>query len=95
MNLDPRSLFLNTEIGVILEMPEMARAFVQRLNADLRGSAYRLTLAPADGTATGKRVEWIALEDGREVRYTTDPGASLWRRLGAGFLSLLPIESQL
>jgi cardiolipin synthase C len=95
MNLDPRSLFLNTEIGVILEMPDMARAFVQRLDADLRGSAYRLTLTPADGPGSGKRVEWIALEDGREVRYTTDPGASFWRRIGASFLSLLPIESQL
>lgn len=95
MNLDPRSLFLNTEIGVILEMPELARAFAQRLDADLRGSAYRLALAAADGAGSDKRVEWIALEDGREARYTTDPGASLWRRLGASFLSLLPIESQL
>ena len=95
MNLDPRSLFLNTEIGVILEMPAMARAFVQRLDADLRGSAYRLALAPGDAAGSALRVEWIALEGGREVRYTTDPGASLWRRLGAGLLSLLPIESQL
>ncbi len=95
MNLDPRSLFLNTEIGVILEMPEMARAFVQRLDADLRGSAYRLALAPGDAAGSGRRVEWIALEDGREIRYDSDPGASFWRRLGAGLLSWLPIESQL
>jgi putative cardiolipin synthase len=95
MNLDPRSLFLNTEIGVILEMPEMARAFVQRLDADLRGSAYRLALAPEGAAGSSRRLEWIALEDGREVRYTTDPGASFWRRLGAGLMSLLPIESQL
>jgi cardiolipin synthase C len=95
MNLDPRSLFLNTEIGVILEMPEMARAFVQRLDADLRGSAYRLALSPEGAAGSSRRVEWIALEGGREVRYATDPGASFWRRLGAGLLSLLPIESQL
>jgi putative cardiolipin synthase len=95
MNLDPRSVFLNTEIGVILEMPEMARAFVQRLDADLRSSAYRLALAPQDEAGSGRRVQWIALEDGREVRYEADPGASFWRRLAAGFLSLLPIESQL
>jgi putative cardiolipin synthase len=95
MNLDPRSLFLNTEIGVILEMPEMARAFVERFDADLRGAAYRLALAPADGAGGDRRVQWIAMEDGREVRYDSEPGASFWRRLGAGFLSLLPIESQL
>jgi len=95
MNLDPRSVFLNTEIGVILEMPEMARAFVERLDADLRGSAYRLALAPEDAAGSGRRIEWIALEDGREIRYTAEPGASIWRRLGAGLMSLLPIESQL
>jgi putative cardiolipin synthase len=95
MNLDPRSLFLNTEIGVILEMPEMARAFVRRLDGDLRGSAYRLALSPEGAAGSDRRVEWIALEDGREVRYATDPGASFWRRLGAGLMSLLPIESQL
>ena len=95
MNLDPRSLFLNTEIGVILEMPQMASAFVRRLETELRGTAYRLALAPEAAAGSGRRVEWIALEDGGEVRYTSDPGASFWRRLGAGFLSLLPIESQL
>jgi putative cardiolipin synthase len=76
-------------------MPELARAFVQRLDADLRSSAYRLALAPQDEAGSGRRVQWIALEDGREVRYEADPGASFWRRLAAGFLSLLPIESQL
>ena len=95
MNLDPRSLFLNTEIGVMLEMPEMARTFVKRIDGDLRGSAYRLALVPDDAAGSGRRVEWIAVEEGHEVRYTTDPGASFWRRLGAGLMSLLPIESQL
>lgn len=31
----------------------------------------------------------------REVRYTREPQASLWRRFTAWFLSWLPIESQL
>jgi cardiolipin synthase C len=95
MNLDPRSLFLNTEIGVILDMPDLARAFVQRLDAELRNLAYRRALAPADGAGAERRVEWISQEDGREVRHDSEPGASFWRRFEAGFLSLLPIESQL
>lgn len=95
MNLDPRSLFLNTEIGVILEMPEMASALTKRFDAELRTVAYRLALAPADAADSGKRLQWIGVEDGREVRFEDEPGASFWRRLEAGFLSLLPIESQL
>jgi putative cardiolipin synthase len=95
MNLDPRSAFLNTEIGVILEMPEMARVYAQRLEVRLREVAYRIELAPKVGAQSGGNIEWLSLEGGREVRYTTEPAASLWRRLAAGFLSLLPIESQL
>lgn len=95
MNLDPRSVFLNTEIGAILEMPEMAHEYAQRLDAELRESAYRLALVPSGGAGSSVQLEWIALEEGREVRYTSDPGASFWRRFSAGLLSLLPIESQL
>ena len=65
------------------------------LAGELRGSAYLLALAPADAADSSKRVEWLSAEDGREVRYTTEPGASLWRRFTASFLSMLPIESQL
>jgi putative cardiolipin synthase len=95
MNLDPRSAFLNTEIGVILEMPDLARVFAHRLDADLRESAYRLVLTSEGDAQSGGNIEWVALEDGREVRYAREPAASFWRRLESGFLSLLPIESQL
>ena len=95
MNLDPRSVFLNTEIGVILEMPELARKLAAQFEPELRESAYRLALVPDGLPGSGTRLEWISLEPAGEVRYASEPGASLWRRLTAGFLSLLPIESQL
>jgi putative cardiolipin synthase len=95
MNLDPRSVFLNTEIGVILDMPALARKLAGQLEPQLRESAYRLALVPDGAQGSGVRLEWIALEATGEVRYASEPAASLWRRLAAGFLSLLPIESQL
>jgi len=95
MNLDPRSVFLNTENGVVLEMPGLARAFAERLEAGLGEGAYRLALAPRGEAQPGGTLQWIAREDGREVVYESEPAASFWRRLGAGLLSLLPIESQL
>jgi putative cardiolipin synthase len=91
MNLDPRSAFINTEIGVILEMPDMARVYAQAIDDELREAAYRLELAPQ----SGGDITWVALEGGREVRYTREPGAGFWRRFAAAFMSLLPIESQL
>jgi putative cardiolipin synthase len=95
MNLDPRSAFINTEIGAILEMPDLARAYAGRLDEALGEMAYRLALAPRGEAQAGAQVRWTAREDGREVTYDVEPAASLWRRLGAGLMSLLPIESQL
>jgi putative cardiolipin synthase len=37
----------------------------------------------------------VSEENGREIRHTTEPNSSIWRRMGVWFMSLLPIESQL
>ena len=38
---------------------------------------------------------WHGYEDGSPVTFDVDPYTSFWRRFGVGFMSLLPIESQL
>ena len=38
---------------------------------------------------------WLALEDGQQRVYTHEPMASIWRRMGASFLSLFPVSGQL
>lgn len=35
------------------------------------------------------------LKDGKEYRYTKEPGTSGWRRFNENVFSILPIESQL
>jgi putative cardiolipin synthase len=76
-------------------MPDLARAYAGRLDHALGEMAYRLALAPRGEAQAGAQLRWTAREDGREVTYDVEPAASLWRRLGAGLMSLLPIESQL
>jgi putative cardiolipin synthase len=93
LNLDPRSMHLNTEIGVLFDSPELAAAMVDTIEEALPQQAYHVVLADAGTPDT--RNEWVSIEDGGEVRYDSDPVASLWRRLIVWFLSLLPIESQL
>jgi putative cardiolipin synthase len=93
LNLDPRSLHLNTEIGVLFESPELAGAMVDAIDAVLAQQAYRVLLVDA-GTPDA-RLEWVSSEDGGTQRFDSDPAASLWRRFSVWFLSLLPIESQL
>ncbi len=93
LNLDPRSLHLNTEIGVLFDSPELAGAMVDAIDAALAQQAYRVLLVDA-GTPHA-RLEWVSSEDGGTQRFDSDPAASLWRRFSVWLLSLLPIESQL
>jgi putative cardiolipin synthase len=92
MNLDPRSVLTNTEIGVVVESPALAQELLDTLDEDLHDSAYRVTLdATADG-AGGPGLVWSGEDDGRSVRYTREPLASAWQRFKVWFYSLWPIE---
>lgn len=86
-NFDPRSVNLNTELGFIIESPEMAQALSKGFEQTLPYRSYRVEL-----DEQGELV-WIQLnEDGTQLLFHTEPNASIWRRAGVGFLSILPIE---
>jgi cardiolipin synthase C len=84
-NFDPRSAMLNTEMGVIIESPRIAAALSQAL--DGRDMIFELT------RGTGGSLVWHELgSDEEEIVYTTEPHASLFRRIFASVASWLPIE---
>lgn len=89
MNLDPRSAFTNTEIGIVVDAPAEAAHLCGVLD-DVLAHAYRVELRRAE--TGGSRIEWSGLEDGREVRYTSSPKTSAWQRFKSTFYGLLPIE---
>ena len=90
MNLDPRSAFTNTEIGFVVDAPGEALKLCAQLDKGLPQNAYRLELRkPESGEA---RIEWVGMEEGREVRYAKEPMTSGWKRFKSWFYSLLPIE---
>ena len=90
MNLDPRSAFTNTEIGLMVDAPAEAAQLCAKLDRTLPQGAYRLELREAQPGET--QIEWVGVEDAREVRYASAPGTSAWRRFQSWFYSLLPIE---
>jgi putative cardiolipin synthase len=90
LNLDPRSIVLNTEIGMLFDNPRLASALVAGLKRRLPEVAYRVQLK-----AGSDEIEWLDREGGTEMRYDQEPEASAWRRFSSWFLSWLPIESQL
>ncbi len=95
MNLDRRSLHLNTEIGVIIDSPELARQIATRFAAISQpANSYALAL---DGTTAtgGPALAWHTLEDGKPVEYHQEPAASIWRRVKVDMLSMLPLDELL
>ena len=90
MNLDPRSAFLNTEMGVLVESPELAaqvRAQFERTTGP--ELSYRVVLEEGEGLV------WYDKHRGRDRRLEREPDASAARRLGVTLLRVLPIDSQL
>lgn len=85
-NIDPRSIRLNTEMGLVISSPALATTISDTLDRWLPANTYELRLAQ------GQRLEWVERSDAGEVVYQEEPRASLWRRLLMPLLSLLPIE---
>jgi putative cardiolipin synthase len=89
-NLDPRSRFINTEIGIMIDSPEIARQLAEFMDAGVSpGSAYRITLNDDGGLV------WTAETNGTKTNFDTDPETSGWQRFMIDVVGLLPIEEQL
>ena len=89
LNLDPRSVVENTEVGVILQSPVLAGGMAEWFDQNIDQHAFRLELTDDD------QLRWIGHKGGSETVYYSDPYTSFWRRLGLALVGLLPIESQL
>jgi putative cardiolipin synthase len=89
-NLDPRSRFINTEIGIMIDSPEIARQLAEFMDGGVSpGSAYHVTLNDDGGLV------WTAETNGTKVELDTDPETSGWQRFVIDVVGLLPIEEQL
>jgi putative cardiolipin synthase len=89
-NLDPRSATINTEIGVVIDSPEIARQLAAFMDEGVApGSAFRVT-----HDAHGDLV-WTAETNRDKVELDTDPETSLGQRFLVDIMRLLPFEDQL
>lgn len=97
MNLDPRSIDINTEIGLLIDSPELASSLLDRFESQHDRAFYEVRLEPKDSVRPDGRLQlvWIEHDDGQSIRYTKEPGTTFWQRFGVGFISLFPIDSQL
>lgn len=89
-NLDARSATINTEAGLYVESPVLAAQVVEYLDEGAGPEvSYRVLLDEHD------ELYWVAADDGKPLRWDTDPLTTRWQRFKAGFWSILPIIEQL
>jgi putative cardiolipin synthase len=94
MNFDQRSTHLNTEIGLLISSPELAREITARFDALTQpDNAYAVGLT--DATAARPRLTWTTRAAGELVHYDIEPARSAWQRMEARFLSWLPLDDEL
>ena len=88
-NFDPRSVNINTESGVIIRSPELARLIADGIGDALAQQTYEVFLNE-DG-----RVRWRGRRDGEDSVLTKEPQTTWSQRLIAGLMRFLPIRGQL
>jgi putative cardiolipin synthase len=93
MNLDQRSLRLNTELGLIIESPELARQVAQRVG-DIAQPANSYVLALRE-PGNGGGLVWRTLEAGQPVDFHREPAVTFWKRLQVRLYALLPLDALL
>ena len=93
LNLDPRAVRHNTEIGVIMKVPDLAEEMANWFDENMEKLAFRLELKKDKNGH--EFLYWHGWEEGKEVVYNHEPHTGFWRRFGIGFMSIWPIESQL
>ena len=90
MNLDPRSASKNTELGIIAEAPQLAKEVARVIHISKLQSAYRVRFGP-----DGDNLQWLTMDDDKEVILTTEPEATLFLRLQNVLLGPFVPEQQL
>ena len=88
-NVDPRSLYLNTEMGMAVISKTLATEMATDILGTLPEQAYKLRLSDKG------RLQWLLSAGGVEEIITTEPQTSFWRRLRTRLMGLLPIEEQM
>ena len=88
-NFDPRSININTEMGVIIHDPKLAELFALRIEAALPNETYEVFLNE------DQEVRWRSYRTGEEVVFEKEPETSWGDRFKVGFVRILPIRGQL
>ena len=83
-NMDPRSLEINAEKGLIIDSEPLARGIAERIDELLPDTAYQVV-----ESESGK-FEWHGRVNGQDVIETSEPQVSRWRKIKAWLMKIVP-----
>lgn len=84
-NFDPRSAQLNTEIGFIVESPELTQSLQSFFNDQVAQLAYQVVLVK-------DKLQWIERDGDTTIMHEKEPGTGPLQRLAIALLSRLPVK---
>jgi putative cardiolipin synthase len=90
-NLDPRSVDLNTEMGLLVESEGLGAAVAASIENDMApGNSWRVQFDP-----TGK-TKWVTLQDGTVIEeFEVEPMTTAEQRAQAEAMALIPDTGQM
>lgn len=89
-NWDPRSVSINTEMGILIDSPAFTKSMSATLSEVLLAETFAVRLEEDN------RISWTETDENKsQTVYHYEPTGSSWDHFMAGIYALLPIGSQL
>jgi putative cardiolipin synthase len=88
-NFDPRSAYINTEMGVIIDDPEWAAEWARSIDEGIPRSTYEVAMNDRGS------LRWTGVVNGEVSTLTKEPETGFWTRFKVNLLRVLPIDDQL
>lgn len=85
-NFDPRSMYLNTELGFVIESESLTKQVENEFYQQVSEMAYLLSLDDDDN------ILWTEKNGNTHIVHTDEPGMTMFSRAALIMLSFLPIE---
>ena len=86
LNLDPRSIYINTEVGMIIDSPTLSRAVAQEFEEEIKPENSWQVLLDEKGNLIWKSGNTIIRRD---------PARNTWQRFQSWFFGLFDLDDQL
>ncbi|NVK32473.1 MAG: phospholipase D family protein [Gammaproteobacteria bacterium] len=86
-NFDPRSVYLNCEMGFVIDSPAMAKLTASLFDENLQYGSYQPSLTP------DRQMIWLeSVKDSSNLIYQQEPNASWFDQVALVIIGLLPVE---